>query len=142
MIVVDASVSVKWFVAEPDSEAALSLFRSSSVLMCPDHALGEIGEVLVRSCRRGRLTQDDVRRANDAIAGRLAFRSPLALIDLATTIAVNASVSFYDALYVAAAERWHVPLVTADARLVASVAGTPWQRCVVLLSAWREDHEP
>ncbi|TXM79318.1 type II toxin-antitoxin system VapC family toxin [Methylobacterium sp. WL69] len=142
MIVVDASVAVKWFVAEADSETALTLFRSSSVLMCPDHAFGEIGEVLVRSCRRGRLTHDDVRRANDAIAGRLAFRSPLPLIDLATGIALGAAISFYDALYVAAADRWHLTLVTADARLVASVAGTPWQRCVVLLSAWRGEREP
>ena len=142
MIVVDASVVVKCFVSEADSETALTPFRSNSVLMCPDHALGEIGEVLVRSCRRRRLTQDEVRSANDAFAVRLAFRSPLALIDLATTIALHASVSFYDALYVAAAERWHIPLVTADARLVASVARTPWQRWGVLLSTWRQEREP
>lgn len=142
MIVVDASVAVKWFVTETDSDTALTLFRSGFVLMCPDHALGEIGEVLVRSYRRGRLPQDDVRIANDAIAERVAFRSPLPLIDLATTIALEASTSFYDALYVAAAECWHIPLVTADARLVASVAKTPWRSRVVLLRDWRDRKAP
>lgn len=142
MIVVDASVAVKWFVAEADSDTALTLFRSGAVLLSPDHALGEIGEVLVRHCRRGGMTVDEVRSANDAITERLALRSPLPLIDLATTIALDASVSFYDALYVAAAERWHVPLVTADARLVNSVAATPWRSRVILLRDWRDTREP
>ena len=56
MIVADASVAVKWFVLEQDSEAALAVFRSGEALMSPDHALGEIGEVLVRNCRRGGMT--------------------------------------------------------------------------------------
>lgn len=142
MIVVDASVAVKWFIAEVGSDTALTLFRSGAVLMSPDHALGEIGEVLVRQCRCGGMTIDEVRSANDAITERLALRSPLPLIDLATTIALDASVSFYDALYVAAAERWHVPLVTADARLVASLAATPWRSRVILLRDWRDTRDP
>ena len=142
MIVVDASVAVKWFVSEADSAAALAIFRSGDALLSPDHALGEIGEVLVRNCRRGDLTVVETRNASDAIAARLALRSPLPLIDLATTIALDAAISFYDALYVAAAERWHVPLVTADARLVNSVARTPWRSRVILLRDWRDTRDP
>ena len=142
MIVVDASVAVKWLVDEPDSDAAGILFRSDAVLMCREHAVGEIGEVLVRSCRRGTMTVDEVRRANSAIVNRLALKSPLPLIRLATTIALDASVSFYDALYVAAAERWHVPPVGADARLVASLAATPWRSRVILLRDWRDTRDP
>lgn len=110
--------------------------------MSPEHAVGEIGEVLVRACRRGTMTVDEVRRANSTIVSRLAMRSPLPLMRLATTIALDASISFYDALYVAAAERWHVPLVTADARLVNSVAQTPWRSRVVLLRDWRDTRNP
>ena len=142
MIVVDASVAVKWFVAEADSDTALTLFRSGAVLVSPEYPLGEIGEVLVRHCRRCGMTAVEVRSSNDAITERLALRSPLRLIDLATTIALEASVSFYDALYVAAAESWHVPLVTADARLLNSVATTPWRPRVVFLRDWRDTRDP
>ena len=68
MIVVDASVAVKWFVAEPDSAQAATIF--------------------------------------------------------------------------AAAERWSIPLVTADARLAAALAATPWRARVTLLRDWRDPGEP
>ena len=57
-------------------------------------------------------------------------------------VARTASVSVYDALYVAAAERWNVPLVTADARLAAAPATTPWRTRVTLLRDWRDPGEP
>ncbi|MFE1597712.1 hypothetical protein [Methylobacterium sp. ID0610] len=72
MIIVDARVAVTRFVAEPDSRQALALFPSSDVLMSPERGLGEIGEVLVRHCRRDNLTIDEVRRANRAGPRRLA----------------------------------------------------------------------
>jgi hypothetical protein len=43
---------------------------------------------------------------------------------------------------VAAAERWNVPLVTADARLAAALAFTPWRARVTLLRDWRDSGEP
>ncbi len=88
------------------------------------------------------MTIDEVRSANDAVTERLALRSPLPLIDLATTIALDAAISFYDALYVAAAESWHAPLVAADARLVNAVAATPWRSRVVLLRDCRDTRDP
>lgn len=49
---------------------------------------------------------------------------PLGLVDRATTIAIDASVSFHDALYVAAGDLWSLDVVTADARLCAKLAPT------------------
>jgi predicted nucleic acid-binding protein len=52
----------------------------------------------------------------------------LSVITLATdalTIAASHSISAYDACYVAASQRQGVPLITADAKLVAKMAGTP-----------------
>lgn len=117
---------MKWFLAEPNSGTALAIFEGPGVLFAPTHALGEIGEVLLRAHRRGAISLEDVRRANDVVATRIVLRSPIHLIDRATLIAVEAKVSFYDALYVAAADVWALELVTADARLVAKLATSPW----------------
>lgn len=125
---------VKWFLSESDSAAANTVFHESDALLAPAHALGEIGEVLLRAYRRGFIGLDDVRRANDVVTTRIVLCSPSGLIDRATTIAVDGAVSFYDALYVAAAETWALELVTADARLVAKLASTPWGRRIRLLS--------
>lgn len=133
MIVVDASVVVKWFVAEKDSSAALAIFHRGDALLAPSHAIGEIGEVLLRAYRRGVVSLDDVQRANDLVATRLVLRSPAGLVDRATGIAVEAAVSFYDALYVAAADLWALELITADAKLVERLRPTRWGPRVTLL---------
>lgn len=133
MIVIDASVAVKWFIDERDSPAALAIFNTPDTLLAPSHAVGEIGEVLLRAYRRQLMSIDALRRANDTIETRLILRSPLGLVDRATTIAIDASVSFYDALYVAAGDLWSLDVVTADARLCAKLAPTRWGSRVRLL---------
>ena len=43
----------------------------------------------------------------------------------------------YDCLYLVAAERLDLPLITADAAFVAKLAGTPFAQRVVLLADWK-----
>jgi predicted nucleic acid-binding protein len=142
VIVVDASVAVKWFVAEPDSVQAATIFAADRTLLAPEHALGEIGEVLVRLDRRGEIGREQLSAATRRVLWRLALTAASPMFLRATTIASDASVSVYDALYVAAAERWTIPLVTADARLAAALAATPWRTRVTLLRDWRDPGEP
>ncbi len=77
----------------------------------------EVGNVLRRHERDGRISADEARRALRAGGALIEHRYPHAgpLADLAWTW--RRSVTFYDALYVALAARLGVPLITADRRL-------------------------
>ena len=48
-------------------------------------------------------------------------------------ITTELSQSFYDSLYLAAAERWECALVTADQSLVRAAVGSVWQARVLTL---------
>ncbi|WP_375453635.1 type II toxin-antitoxin system VapC family toxin [uncultured Methylobacterium sp.] len=75
MIGIDASVAVKWFIDERDSPAAPAIFNTPDTLLAPGHAVGEIGEVLLRAYRRNLMSIDALRRANDTMETCLILRS-------------------------------------------------------------------
>lgn len=117
MIVVDASVAVKWILPEPFSEEAETLLSAHIVRIAPEHLLVEVGQVLLRAVRAGAIPLDDAR---EAVASLPQFVQVLPTHRLAThamEVAVRVGCTNYDALYVAAAERWEAVLVTADRRL-------------------------
>jgi predicted nucleic acid-binding protein len=132
-IVVDASVVAKWFVAEPNSDSAQRVFESNHVLVVPGHALGEVGEVLVRQYRRGAITAVQLALAEAALPTSLASIRLDLLFARSLEIALHVSASFYDILYIAAAEYEDTFLISADDRLIRAVNGSQWQRRVVSL---------
>lgn len=64
MIVVDASVAVKWFVEEEGHQFALSLLEQHLVIIAPDLIFSETTNVLWKKLRRGEVTRerDNARR--------------------------------------------------------------------------------
>ncbi|MGH8263816.1 MAG: type II toxin-antitoxin system VapC family toxin [Steroidobacteraceae bacterium] len=56
-VIVDASIVVKWYVPEVDWAKAQKVFESEEELVAPAHILGEVGEVLVRRFREGKITE-------------------------------------------------------------------------------------
>ena len=58
------------------------------------------------------------------------------VFDSAFAIAEGAAISFYDALYVATAERWDTFLVTADRKMIVDLSGTRWTSRVISLTDW------
>lgn len=133
MIVIDASVAVKWFLPEPLGEEAVALLAENEVRAAPEHILVEVGQTLIRSWRTGGITLDHAREAVNALSQLLQLSPTRDIAVRAIEIAADASCTNYDALYLAAAERWDATFVTADRRLEQQLVPTRWHGCVRLL---------
>jgi predicted nucleic acid-binding protein len=117
-VVVDASVAVKWVVAENDAEAALRLLDGRRDLFAPAHWLAEAANALWAACRRGELSEQQAHARVIALTEAPVAVVPLAqLAAAAMTIALRLGLTLYDALYLAVAEQQDATLVTADRRL-------------------------
>jgi predicted nucleic acid-binding protein len=127
MVVVDASVAIKWFILEPEREAARRLLASRDRLLAPELVVAEVANAL---WKRGVSGEADVQQAPATAAalprffGRLFALAPLA--GRALAIANDLGHPVYDCFYLALAERENAQLVTADRRLIARLAGSPW----------------
>jgi predicted nucleic acid-binding protein len=119
MIVVDASVIVKWFIPEVDAAPAKALLTAADELIAPELARIEVASALIRKGLRQELTGADVEKTLRAWFGALAdgqmFLLPNAPdIETAAKFALELQHPLPDCLYLAAAERLGVPLITAD----------------------------
>jgi predicted nucleic acid-binding protein len=132
MLVVDASVAIKWAIVEPDSALAEALVRPDLVLAAPDLLVPEVVNVAWKAWRRGQLTAEgydaavrDVPLVIDVVfpSGPLAPRAA----EISRALAHPA----YDCFYLALAERERTPLVSADGRLARVVRGTEWQAVII-----------
>jgi predicted nucleic acid-binding protein len=112
-LVIDASVAVKWVIPEPDSERA-ELDRG---LVAPDVLFAACANALWKKVRRGELTKGEAEIAAQTLEqADLTVVSTRERLALATLIAVELDDPAYDAVYLAAAEAFSLPLVTADDR--------------------------
>jgi predicted nucleic acid-binding protein len=115
MIIVDASVALKWVMPEEDSSAARTLQQSE--LAAPDLWIIEVANALWRRVVQKELSQKEA-------ASRLAWlrRAPVRpipasdLIEDAFRIATELKHPVYDCIYLAGALREEAKVVTADVR--------------------------
>lgn len=120
-IVVDASVAVKWVVAETGSDDAVRL-RSGFDFLAPDLIVAECANILWKKVTRRELT-----RVEAVLASRLLTRSGVQLVDLsglgeeATALAIDLGHPAYDCVYLALARKRSCRFVTADRRLLTVV---------------------
>ena len=117
-VVVDANVVAKWFLNEADSDDARRVLRSESVLVAPDLLIPELGSIFREKVRSRELTTQDSAKAIEIVLERVLLVTSEDAFNVALEICTTASVSFYDALYVALARNLGVELVTADERLI------------------------
>jgi predicted nucleic acid-binding protein len=136
ILVVDACVAVKWYVGEPLSDEAQLLLEGDALLLAPGNVVAEVGHVLVRRMREGSIGKNHAEAALQGLTKTLTLVPLDELWEGALSLASETSVSFYDALYVAAALRWNARVVTADERLVRALAQTSWADRVASLSAF------
>lgn len=122
-LIADASVLVKIIAEEDGSEAARLLLKGAEEIVCPDLAFAEAFVAIWKKQRRGELPAEHLGRA-PSLLRRLVTRSvPLsALFEQAATLSRSLDHPIYDCFYLALAERDGLPLVTADARLLAAAA--------------------
>jgi predicted nucleic acid-binding protein len=131
MLVVDASVAVKWFVTEPGSQEALNLAHRDEPLIAPELIVAEVVNAMWRRIVTGAIEQsqaEDVPRALAEMFAELWPMTPLASRALA--IAAELRHPAYDCLYLALAERENARLITSDRRLLRRLEGTPWSERV------------
>ena len=130
--VVDASVGIKLFVAEPLSEQAHQLFAGlvddpPARLYAPDLFFIECANILWKYIRRfGRSLADSQADLADLSNLGLRATSTAELMEEALTLAAQTGLTAYDACYAALARRLELPLVTADETLFKAVAWAIW----------------
>ena len=119
MIVLDASVTVKWFASEPGSAEARSLVHSDEELVAPELTQVEVASALVKKATRQQLSLEEAHEAltlwfeaiND---GDIVLLPDADYLAAASELALQLAHPLADCLYLALAERLGVALITAD----------------------------
>lgn len=120
--VVDASVAVKWVVAEEGAEDAATLLDGRP-LLAPELILPECANILWKKATRGEIAPDEAELAADLLARmdvELIGHRPL--MSGAVSLALELEHPAYDCAYLALALDRDVPMVTADKRFARAVA--------------------
>jgi predicted nucleic acid-binding protein len=126
--VVDASVVVKWFSGlEEDGENSEKLLSSHVEGTSP---LASSSLVLYEVCNALRFNpnfgEDDLLKA-----ARSLLKLELELVDFpevfesAIALAFSRDITIYDAAYIAVSQTYHIPLITADYKLLAKIKNIP-----------------
>lgn len=137
--VVDASIVVKWLVAEEWSDESSRLLDEGATLIAPALVFAEASNALWAMHRRGDLTRDDLAEAVDVLkAAPLAV--PVSMRRLAASalrLAVDLGHPAYDCYYLALAMQEQYPVITADTRFFDRVHEHPYlSDRIVHVGAW------
>lgn len=135
-MIIDASVAVKWFVPEDDSDRALDL-AARHTLRAPPLLMTEVGNAIWKKLRRGELIEKleafarhaDLAQVVDIVEGRTRELAVRAL-----ELAVLLDHAVYDCVYLALAEADDDVVITADATFRRKVEATHLSRHVEMLA--------
>ena len=122
-LTVDASIAVKWFVAEPLCEEARLLLTPRIRLHAPELLLAEFANTIWKKVRRGEIP--DPRPYFDELVSLheiITLHPSGPLIGRAAEIAVEIDHPVYDCLYLACVEATESAVVTADRRFADKAA--------------------
>ena len=126
-LVIDASVAVKWVISEDGGDDAIQL-RSAFTFVAPELLLPECANILWKKVQRKELEPNEAALAIALIErSGISFQSMQGLSETATRLAIELGHPAYDCVYLALALRQKLRFVTADKRLLATVAqrGSP-----------------
>ena len=120
--VVDASVGLKWFFEEENSDKAESLLNlhvnHGIILVVPELFFYEASNAL----RFGYKQEQEINKAVEDMELLQLHVEPYSLdiIKIAVKIALKYDLTIYDAVYVALAEKLNAKLITADEKIIKS----------------------
>jgi predicted nucleic acid-binding protein len=121
--IVDASVVVKWFVPEVDSEVACQLLNTSHDYYAPRLLFAETAKTIWKKIRREELAVDRGQRLVEDISRIAVHTVPCrGLAEEARVLANATATTVYDALYLALAVRLKTRVITADERFASAVS--------------------
>jgi predicted nucleic acid-binding protein len=138
MIVVDASLGVKWFLNETGSQVAIDILAAEfGTIAAPDLFSIEVAATLVREANAHKDSASEMRLAIrrlanlfDSFAVELFPTIPESLV-AATSLALDLGHPLKDCLYLALAIELDCDLVTCDVRFAEKAKGV-WDRVRVL----------
>lgn len=138
VVVVDASVAVKWYAAEAGRAEARQVLASSAELVAPDIIVTEVANALRRKVTEGAATREQALGVLDDLPGcftRLipTERTLLAAFDLALSL----SHPFPDCVYLACAVMNGANLVTDDRNFLEKAVANGHRHRIVLLADWQ-----
>lgn len=125
-MIVDASVAAKWFFEKAGSEEARRILAQER-LIAPDLIVAEVCNIAWKKHLAGDVDGERLRRIGQVFAAffdQLHPAGPFAERDL--TIAAALKHPVYDCLYLALAQDTGERVVTADDRLLRTLAHSPW----------------
>jgi predicted nucleic acid-binding protein len=127
ILVVDASVAAKWFLAEDESAKAELILASAHELAAPALLRVEVTAAIVRRFRNSGIDETDAQRKLEhahrfLVEPAFRFDENDVLLTRAAEIALKLRHALQDCIYIACAERHGVELVTADASLLKRAA--------------------
>jgi len=120
ILVLDASVIIKWFNKEKDSNIALRIreeyYRGMHEIVVPDLLLYEISNALRYN---NEFSVSDISKAVDSIIdiGITITVPERNLLDKAVVMARKENITVYDAVYIALASEINAKFITADEKL-------------------------
>ncbi|WP_051949260.1 PIN domain-containing protein [Methylosinus sp. PW1] len=133
MIVIDASVAVKWFVREAHHERALDVLDQEWERIAPDLILPEVANVLRKKLRNREISQDQTAVGLESVSvaiPRLVPSSELANDAMALSLELDHSV--YDCFYLACALGRGV-LLSSDLRFIRKCVERGYRESVAIL---------
>jgi predicted nucleic acid-binding protein len=137
LIVIDASVAVKWIVNEPDSSSALLVRDLSVPLIAPDLMLAEFANVMRRKLRTKEVTSNQLDAGVSLIKTLIdEFIPTSALIESALELAKQLDHAPYDCIYLACALKKGV-LLTADSTFLTKCSQSEHSQHVLSLDDLR-----
>jgi predicted nucleic acid-binding protein len=118
MLVIDASIAVKWVVEEEGTAQALVLHQGTK-LIAPELLVAECANILWKKAARGELSNEEALLAAKLLQSAEIELLPMrSLFEAATGLALELDHPAYDCIYLALAIETDCPFVTADERFL------------------------
>lgn len=120
--VLDASVALGWLFPDESNEYADGILRlmQHKTAITPAIWPVEVANALLVGQRRGRMTVEQVRKAVELLSKlRIEIQTPPPAREIHLTVVLSSQtgLSAYDASYLELAERYSIPVATADEKL-------------------------
>ena len=135
-VVLDASIAMKWYIREDDSDSAQGILDSEVLFLAPDILFVEVAGALIWQNRvYKQISKDDVLVAVDHLL-RLGIEAVSSVILLGKAVEISLALGhpIKDCFYVALAERWKTVLVTADLQLYDKLKKSKWAESATTLA--------
>lgn len=129
MLIVDASVAVKWVLDEAGDLEARAIIERRVPLIAPELIVAEVTNAAWRRYLKGDIPLSQARLITIDVPRMFSELFALApLRGMALSIAAELRHPVYDCFYLALAEEQEMTVVTADRRLLGSLGGTRWEK--------------